>query len=501
MNSLHSKIAIVNVLIVLFFILLVTCKKEERPIIKPVASFTISPEEGNLSTIFTVDASTCTDEHDSIDDLKIRWKWEDNVMFTEWSYSKYETFNYTTSGSKIITLEVEDTDGASASIQKIITVIENQAPTASFVISPNSGNSTTVFQFDATSSTDDVDDITALQVRWQWENGGSWTDWAYEKIVSHTFNTAGTKEIILEVKDTKELVGSTNKSLTVFCSLTVNIIPDGGGLVLINPNNPQYEFNTEVSLAANANLGYYFSEWSGDATGSSNPFTITMNSNKLIDASFEEGVIEDFNDGIADYFTTDGSGRWNTYNNAYKMSGAYASTTAYSCYPYNFNDFGLSVDMKVTNSTALGHAFGIYFKSQGTNMKVNSYRLSIAKSGKWYLGKYINGNFYYITDNWVFSNALYTGLNSVNKIEILFVGTLVEIYFNNIYQGYASNMSNFASGYIGVQGFDSDESYNAFVFDNFIITTSDLKSSKITTINNNLKNIKGIKGDPEGINF
>lgn len=506
MKSIVSKTALGNALIILLpllFILLITCKKEESNL-KPVPNFTVTPDEGDFKTVFTVDASTCTDDHDNLNDLKVRWKWEDGAMFTDWSNSKIETYQYTTSGSKVITLEVKDTDDASATIQKTVTIIENQVPTASFVISPGTGNSETLFQFDANSSTDDMDDISVLQVRWQWENGGPWTNWAYEKIASHTYNTAGEKEITLEVKDTGGLVGNTKKSLTVLCLLTVNINPIEAGQVIIYPDQSGFELNTEVNLTANPNLGYYFSEWSGDASGSSNPFNIIMTSNKIIDANFNEGVFEDFNDGEADNFLTDGSGRWNVINNAYKMSGALANTTAYSYYPFNFNDFELSVDMKVTNSGSSGHAFGIYFKSQSANLKINSYRLSIQRNGKWYIGKYVNGTFYFITNGWVYSSALNQGLNAINNIRIIFNGTQVDVYFNSIYIGYVYNMTTFTSGYIGVQGYDSDDYYNVFIFDNFIANSGN-NSSKSTTQNNiasyNLRNVIGIKGDPDGTNF
>lgn len=288
-------------------------------------------------------------------------------------------------------------------------------------------------------------------------------------------------------------------------TLTVNINPVGAGVVLKDPDQIKYEINTQANLTAIPNLGYYFSEWSGDASGSSNPFIITFDSDKIVNADFKEGVFEDFNDGVADYFITDGSGRWTVTNNAYKMSGAHAKTTAYSYYPHYFNDFRLSVNIKAANNNSLNNAFGVYFKSQSAEVKNNSYRVSINRSGKWYLGKYVNGTFTYITDSWIFSNDINTDLNATNNIVILFVGTRVDIYFNNVHQGYAQNLSNFTSGYIGVQGYDSDVNYNEFFFDDFIIVTTEIDSYKSTTLHNildhDLTNIKGTKGDPDGNNF
>jgi hypothetical protein len=161
--------------------------------------------------------------------------------------------------------------------------------------------------------------------------------------------------------------------------------------------------------------------------------------------------------------------------------------------------------MKVTKCGTSGHAYGIYFKSQSADLEVNSYRLSIDSNGTWYIGKYINGVFIFITNNWIPSSDLNTGLNATNNIKILFEGTQVRIYFNEVYQGAVNNISDFSSGYAGVQGYDSDVFDNEFIFDNFKIVTTDinnLKSSDLyNTVDFDITNIRGIKGDPNGNNF
>ncbi|MBS4028932.1 MAG: InlB B-repeat-containing protein [Ignavibacteriales bacterium] len=58
------------------------------------------------------------------------------------------------------------------------------------------------------------------------------------------------------------------------------------GSVAINPDQTNYVSGTEVTLTASANTGYHFTNWSGDASGSTNPLTIVMDGDKEIFAHF-----------------------------------------------------------------------------------------------------------------------------------------------------------------------------------------------------------------------
>jgi len=68
--------------------------------------------------------------------------------------------------------------------------------------------------------------------------------------------------------------------------LRVSDNPAGSGSVTLDPPGPRYEEGTVVTLTANPSEGYYFGNWSGDIGGSSNPATITMNSEKTVTANF-----------------------------------------------------------------------------------------------------------------------------------------------------------------------------------------------------------------------
>ncbi len=69
-------------------------------------------------------------------------------------------------------------------------------------------------------------------------------------------------------------------------TLTVNVNPAGSGSVTKNPDKSAYEYNEVVQLTATPAAGYTFSSWSGDASGTANPLSVTMNSNKTITANF-----------------------------------------------------------------------------------------------------------------------------------------------------------------------------------------------------------------------
>ena len=73
-------------------------------------------------------------------------------------------------------------------------------------------------------------------------------------------------------------------------SLSTNVNPGGSGNVSINtPSNcaqGKYTPGTNVQLNASPNGGYNFSNWSGDASGTTSSTTIVMNSNKSVTANF-----------------------------------------------------------------------------------------------------------------------------------------------------------------------------------------------------------------------
>ena len=75
-----------------------------------------------------------------------------------------------------------------------------------------------------------------------------------------------------------------NGSSTTMYQLVVSSDPGEGGSV--SPGSDEYEEGTSVEITATPNDDWVFFEWTGDHTGTSNPVSVTMDSDKDITALF-----------------------------------------------------------------------------------------------------------------------------------------------------------------------------------------------------------------------
>jgi lysophospholipase L1-like esterase len=90
---------------------------------------------------------------------------------------------------------------------------------------------------------------------------------------------------------TKIVMDATKSVTAVFMSgsglnLSVLIDPPNSGQVMKNPNKTVYTSGDTVTLAAEANSGFLFANWSGDLSGNDNPTEIVLDANKSITATF-----------------------------------------------------------------------------------------------------------------------------------------------------------------------------------------------------------------------
>jgi hypothetical protein len=78
-----------------------------------------------------------------------------------------------------------------------------------------------------------------------------------------------------------------NKSVTANFIKTFTLTRNAvNGSISANPASSPYDSGTSVELTATPSNGYQFSSWSDSLTGSTNPTTITMNSDKKVTANF-----------------------------------------------------------------------------------------------------------------------------------------------------------------------------------------------------------------------
>src|SRR5439155_4675397 len=80
-----------------------------------------------------------------------------------------------------------------------------------------------------------------------------------------------------------------NKNITATFAIntySLSVTTVGSGTVAKSPNQASYNYGTVVQLTATPSTGWHFVGWSGDAGGSANPLSVTMEENKNITATF-----------------------------------------------------------------------------------------------------------------------------------------------------------------------------------------------------------------------
>jgi uncharacterized repeat protein (TIGR02543 family) len=68
--------------------------------------------------------------------------------------------------------------------------------------------------------------------------------------------------------------------------VSLTVMTSGQGSILKEPNKPAYSVGEQVKLTAQAELGHAFTGWTGDVISTSNPVTVTMDTDKTITGNF-----------------------------------------------------------------------------------------------------------------------------------------------------------------------------------------------------------------------
>jgi PKD repeat protein len=186
---------------------------------RPVANFTITPQEGDSTTVFQFDASLSSDTTDLASQLQVRWDWDNNGVYdTPWSHTKTASHQFSLTDWQsmavyVVRLQVTDGHGATDETTGEVRV-HNAPPAALFTVQPTSGNTGTTFQFDASGSSDPEGG--AMQVRWDWQDDGTYdTPWSVALTANHSFAAPGTYAVRLQVVDNWEQADTTTRQVTL----------------------------------------------------------------------------------------------------------------------------------------------------------------------------------------------------------------------------------------------------------------------------------------------
>lgn len=142
---------------------------------------------------------------------------------------------------------------------------DNSLPIALFEITPTSGTTSTVFNFDASESYDNEDPPSALQVRWDWENDGDWdTQYSTNKTITHQYSQEDTYTVKMEVQDSGELTDNTTNTIIVSIDVMGEPCP---GIATVTYEGQTYntvQISNQCWFKENLNVGTML-------TGSQNP--------------------------------------------------------------------------------------------------------------------------------------------------------------------------------------------------------------------------------------
>ena len=161
----------------------------------PTAAFTSS--QSFLTT--SVNGSTSSDPDDGI--ASYAWDFGDGATDTGVTASH----TYAAAGTYTVRLTVTDDRGATNSTTRSVTVVSNQAPTASFT------DSASFLALSVNGSASSDADGTVASYAWDFGDGGTDTG----ATASHTYAAAGTYTVRLTVTDDKGATGTTSRAVTV----------------------------------------------------------------------------------------------------------------------------------------------------------------------------------------------------------------------------------------------------------------------------------------------
>lgn len=259
---------------------------------KPVAVINVYPPPAvwipgeyhyPVGTTVYFDASASYDP----DGYIVNYSWFWTGTFIPLGYGVNISYTFTQHGTYLIDLVVTDNGGRTDKATVKIVIPYVNPPTVVLHVYPKVAYVGETVVFDASESWDE--DGIALYVFYP---GDGERIEQTEPVATYAYSQAGDYTVKVTVWDNDGDWASATENVTILpvpstgYVLTVDVQPEGAGEVVINPKKDAYDEGDVVTLTAVPSYGYKFSHWEGDAAGSNETITITMDSNKYIKAVF-----------------------------------------------------------------------------------------------------------------------------------------------------------------------------------------------------------------------
>ena len=202
----------------IIIVLFVACDKPEEKVKnqKPIVSFT-APANNSIFMLGDIVEISVVAEDVENDISEVRFYANDIALGSDqvWPYGYSWDTESLTPGNYIVKAEALE-DGGGKGADSINIIIEQHSPFASFSVDPPAGIIGTVIYFDASTSSDIEDSHEYLQVRWDWENDGTWdTGFSSTKTASNQYTIAGSFTIKMEVIDSYGATSDTTHIITI----------------------------------------------------------------------------------------------------------------------------------------------------------------------------------------------------------------------------------------------------------------------------------------------
>ena len=193
----------------------------------PAPSFTFLPAEPEVNQVVTFDASGTTDEGAACGSLcSYTWNFDDGTIQT--TTNVFITHTFAAAGTYNVRLTVTDPAGATASVQRQVTVVRVDAPTVAGIsvvpTSPVVGQQAT-FSADAEAA----DGHVITQFVWTF-GAGTTPVTTTTPTATHAFTSAGAHVVTVTVTDDVGQTGSAATTVTVTTGVTADFT--------ISPTNP-----------------------------------------------------------------------------------------------------------------------------------------------------------------------------------------------------------------------------------------------------------------------